>query len=243
MGEFLRGRVADYCTRAAVRRTAVAGLAAVLAACAQFEREFAIREESPLAKYFAEPVTEGDVARDLERRPASTRPARLALYEIARLDPDEEPTTTRHLDVLVDRLAAERARFTSVTRITPLVLSGPPDLPHLRQAAARSQSDLLLVCELDRRSAARASPIVLLNLLLIGLLLPSETVEVGIRIQALLFDTASGSVVGSYHAAAEGKDHVPTLSVGGAVEDLTARLAAEAYAQLGDRVMVQSGQP
>lgn len=236
-------RFADYSTRAGLRRTALAALAAVLAGCAQFEREFAIREESPLAKYFAEPVGESDVARELERRTTLRFPARLAIYELARLDPDEPPTTTGHVDALVDRLVAERTLFSSIARITPLVLSGPPDLMHLRQAAARSQSDLLLVCELDRRSSSRASPVVLMNLLIVGLLLPSETVEVGIRVQALLLDTASGSVAGTFHASAEGEDYVPTLSVGRTVEALTERLAAESYARLGEEIAVRSRQP
>ena len=215
--------------------TAVATLALIVVltgGCSGLEKAFALPEGGGLARFLAPPVTEEDVARALERRSALEWPSRIAVYEIAHLDPGFPPETNLHIDSLLEAFASDPERFRNVSLITSFLHRGEDTPLRLRHAAARSASDLLLVTELDRRVHARPSPLVFLNLLLIGLFLPAETVEVEVRIQGHLIDTASGFFIGSFRGRARGESFVPTLSVEAAAADLTGPLAVEAYDRL-----------
>lgn len=233
--------------RAATRHsTGAAVLAASLllvAGCSALERQFAFPEGEGLARYLAAPIGESDVADALERRSTVALPARLAVFEFEHTDPDLAPRTNRHVEVLIDRLAADEGRFPSVARISSLLLDGPPELLRLRHAAARSQSDLLLVTEVDRRVESRPTALVFLNLLLIGLVIPSEELTVEIRVQGHLIETDDGFFRGTYRGHAVGEDLVPSLSVESRAEELGRSLVADAYRGLVEDLARRLGPP
>lgn len=205
-----------------------------LAGCAGLEKEFALKEGGGIAALLAEPVSEEDVARALERRPEAAFPCRVAVYEIVHREEGSPPESNRYLYPLVERLSSDSRRFRSVAIVTELVLSGRPELLRLRHAASQVQAETLLVLEFDVAAHSRASPLVLFNLILVGLFLPAETVEVEVRVQGHLVDTATGYVHGTFRGEAGGSEFVPTLSVDRTVEELLPELAGTAYGRLAE---------
>lgn len=219
-------------TGARVLAVVAAGLA--LAGCAGLEKEFALKEGGGIAALLAEPVSEEDVARALERRPEAVFPCRVAVYEIVHREEGAPPESNRYLHPLVEKLSADTRRFRSVAIVTELLLSGRPELLRLRHAASQVQAETLLALEFDVAARSRASPLVFFNLVLVGLFFPSETVEVEVRVQGHLVDTATGYVHGTFRGEAKGEEFVPTLSVDRTVEELLPELAGAAYGRLAE---------
>jgi hypothetical protein len=203
-----------------------------------------------MERYLAMETRRTDNASTPESTPEIPRPARLVAYEIVRSHPDpahipaESPfdppshTPNRHLSPLLEQLSLQKDRFAFASILTPLLVRGPANLLSLREAALEARADLLLVCEFDYASHASPTAWNALNITGFGLfLIPSERLEVTIRISSYLLEPRSGFLIDTAVLERSETTSVATLFVSAAERRLVSTLTRGAYETLQDRIL------
>jgi hypothetical protein len=152
---------------------------------------------------------------------------------------------------LIERWSAEAraAGLVSEVEHLPAFLIGhdaegnaPGFLTRVRQAAARSHVDAVLLLHSRSYSHAHGSVLSLLDLTLVGaVVLPSQSVTTQTALEALVVDTRNEYLYSATSAYAEEQKWTPTVFVADAARELELESRREALAQVTRQLVEEAG--
>jgi len=188
-------------------------------------------------------VTDGDIARLLDADVRAKLPTKLAVakvgcgYRAACV----APIGAEELNEW-EQIIARHQRLFGVQPVSPTLLLAAPDpdeitLRDLREAAARTQCELLLVYTEEMAAVENYNDAAALYWTFVGLwLVPGNVLEQKTAMQAILVDCRTGMVLGTATGDAHGKKTTPAAYAGIARDRLSQDVPRDARKDLADGV-------
>lgn len=217
---------------------AIAGICLLLSGCATYQTPGAGADLGALSK------ADGDIAERMQREPAATFPARLAIARVQASGYSSRSNqcygkgeycivTTR--DVESDQDFEWLGHLPMVAAVAPinrlLVPTELHSLQDLRLGAASLKTDLLLVYSIDTKFNAQSTEIGPLALISLGFL-PNKKASVTSTASAALFDVRTGFVYGAAEATASEQQRATIWSSEDAIERSRVIAESEAFRKL-----------
>jgi hypothetical protein len=154
---------------------------------------------------------EREVFGDIERLQFSKQvqvrlPARLAVSDVSRAEQDRRRTQT------IEALSKDTSTWTDVSSVFALAGEGLVRFEDLRAAAARQQSDLMLVTQRTEVSDVRTNGLGFLKILLLPMLfVHTEDVKTTVGVRAAVIDVRNGLVYTTFDSHKEREGSASTV--------------------------------
>jgi len=193
-------------------------------------------------------LTEHDIARELERKPAASFPAGVAVVRVQangyRSHTNRNAWNSGRFSLISERDAeseidlnrlAELPMLRGLVRLNRLVIENRIETEEdLRKAAARVQADMLLLYTFDTRFSVK-NTVPFLDTISLGIL-PNKEANVTATVSAVLMDTRTGYIYTLAEASDTQKQLANAWTSSDAVDESRIRAESRAFAKLVDEL-------